>query len=397
MRKEFNYKYILKKLLNSNETAFIVGGAVRDELLGLPIKDTDITTSASLEKIKSIFSSLPILSYGEKHNTVGVRYKGETFEITSYKGKTLEDDLAARDFSINSIAKSLGGKYFYAKNSKKDLENKILRMNSRSSIKDDPIRILRALRISSTKNLKIEKNTLKTLICSTNLLIDTARERITTEVSLLITSKGFLSSLFMYKSFYEALFKMCKLTNLENYDLLLKKLALVKDDFLVLNTLLIIVYLGTDTQQFTSNIKGSNFERKLKSIINQFYIGKDNKKDILSLATLLYEKDFSLSKTRLLTGYYGILNMKRLLIILSILQEDNALIDTLNNNLKLIEQKHLPTKVSDLEITGYDFISLGIKGKKIKIVKNILFNKVINCELSNNKGELIDFIKDYCI
>ena len=96
--------FILERLKHAGHQAFIVGGAVRNIFLQLPIVDWDITTSAQTKEIKTIFNDIRCFSL--KHDTVTLVRSGRHFEVTTFKGQAdcLEDDLARRDFTINAMA-----------------------------------------------------------------------------------------------------------------------------------------------------------------------------------------------------------------------------------------------------------------------------------------------------
>ena len=120
-----NILFVMTKLRDAKFEANVVGGCVRDTLLGRTPKDWDLTTNATPDEIKEVFRDFPIISNnGEKHGTVTVRYNDENIEITTYRldGKysdnrhpdsvqftdSLREDLARRDFTINAMAASGG-------------------------------------------------------------------------------------------------------------------------------------------------------------------------------------------------------------------------------------------------------------------------------------------------
>lgn len=105
--------------------AHIVGGAVRDELLQRPVSDIDITTSARPEEVSVLFKKAHQMNTA--HQTVLVRIGGTHIEVTTERGQSLEEDLACRDFTINSLAQTFDGEIIDPCNGQEDLSKKVIR------------------------------------------------------------------------------------------------------------------------------------------------------------------------------------------------------------------------------------------------------------------------------
>ena len=113
-------KIILNTLKENGYDAFVVGGCVRDAVLGIEPKDWDITTSAKPEEIKECFKPYHLISVGEQHGTVGVVINKRVYEVTTYRidgnysdsrhpeqvtfTDDIEIDLSRRDFTVNAMA-----------------------------------------------------------------------------------------------------------------------------------------------------------------------------------------------------------------------------------------------------------------------------------------------------
>ena len=172
--------YELKKmngLFTSNGfEAFLVGGAVRDILLGKTAHDWDLTTNARPQDVMKIFHR--VIPTGIKHGTVTVHFMKKEIEVTTYRADqgysdgrhpdrvifadSIEDDLSRRDFTMNAIAASLkDGSLVDPFEGQKDLKNKIIRTvgNAHERFMEDGLRPVRALRFASQLNFKIEENT----------------------------------------------------------------------------------------------------------------------------------------------------------------------------------------------------------------------------------------------
>lgn len=162
---------ILKELTDHSYKAYIVGGFVRDQLLGIESNDIDITTNATPKEIKEIFedSCLPTEDYG----SVTVCKKGINFEITTFRKeieyqdnrkpvevKYIDDlytDLIRRDFTINSLCMDDQGNIIDFLNGKEDIDNRVIRTIGDANQKffEDALRILRAVRFSTVLNFKL--------------------------------------------------------------------------------------------------------------------------------------------------------------------------------------------------------------------------------------------------
>ena len=211
---------ISRVLSEANFENYLVGGCVRDILIGREPKDWDITTNATPEKIQELF---PDSFYENDFGTVGIkppegREELGVVEVTPYRvetgysdfrrpdevkwGKTLEEDLARRDFTMNSIALKVD----YENPDKipledaiedpyqglKDIEKKLIRTvgNPEERFGEDALRILRALRLSAELGFAIESETLEAMGKQAHLLEHISRERIRDEFTKIIMSEA---------------------------------------------------------------------------------------------------------------------------------------------------------------------------------------------------------------
>ena len=146
------------KNITTSLNVFCVGGAVRDELLGLEIKDRDFVVVGSTAKemeaegFKPVGKDFPVFLHPQTHDEYALArterktakgYKG--FQVHADPDVTLEQDLARRDLTINAIAKDISGQLIDPYGGVRDLQNKLLRHVS-PAFSEDPVRILRAAR-----------------------------------------------------------------------------------------------------------------------------------------------------------------------------------------------------------------------------------------------------------
>jgi tRNA nucleotidyltransferase (CCA-adding enzyme) len=163
---------IIHKLQNKGFEAYFIGGAVRDMLMNVKPKDFDIVTSATPEEIIDIFKNQCIKEVGKSFGVIIVdgtevaTYRSDTYYGGSDKnvkieyGKTLEEDIVRRDFTINGIAYNpKTDEFLDYVNGKEDIKNKIVRFigDPRKRIFEDPNRIIRACRFKARINGKIER------------------------------------------------------------------------------------------------------------------------------------------------------------------------------------------------------------------------------------------------
>ena len=190
---------ISDKLNKSGFESYLVGGCVRDLLLGREPNDWDIATNAKPEEIQKIF---PDSVYENNFGTVGVKTDLGIVEITTYRkeGKytdkrhpdkikfsnKIEDDLERRDFTINAMAMSLSVIDLF--NGQKDLEKKLIRAvgNPEERFNEDALRLMRAVRLAAELDFAIEEKTAAAIKKHAGLLEMVAKERIRDELTKLI-------------------------------------------------------------------------------------------------------------------------------------------------------------------------------------------------------------------
>lgn len=192
-------KYIIKKLNQNQEQAYIVGGCVRDFLLGRRPEDWDITTSAKPSKVKQLFHKT--IDTGIEHGTVTVMIRGTGYEVTTYRidgdyvkhrkpeqvqyTESLVQDLARRDFTINAMAYHPEQGMIDCYGGEKDLDEGIIRCvgNPEHRFQEDALRMLRAIRFSAKLGFEIEAETMAAIRHNAKLIQYVSAERIQTELS----------------------------------------------------------------------------------------------------------------------------------------------------------------------------------------------------------------------
>ena len=198
---------LLDKLNQSSFEAYVVGGCVRDMLMGTSVHDYDITTSATPEEVKQVFAMYRVIETGIQHGTVTVLVENEPYEITTFRvesaysdsrhpdsvqfTRSLTDDLSRRDFTVNAMAYNPIVGLIDPFKGQQDIENGILRCvgNAKERFSEDALRILRLLRFSSVLGFAIEEETEKAAFLLKDKLTFVSEERVAVELCKLLCGK----------------------------------------------------------------------------------------------------------------------------------------------------------------------------------------------------------------
>lgn len=188
--------------------AYAVGGSIRDALLGLCPNDWDITTSALPAQTEEVFSTFRIIETGLKHGTVTVLIDDMPLEITTYRvdgtysdfrhpeevrfTRSLREDLARRDFTINALAYNPKRGLVDEFGGLEDIQNKTIRCvgDPGTRFTEDALRILRALRFSSTLGFTIEPDTAAAIHARRELISHVSEERVEKELVRMLEGQG---------------------------------------------------------------------------------------------------------------------------------------------------------------------------------------------------------------
>lgn len=198
---------VLGKLAAGGYRAHLVGGCVRDELLGRTPRDWDVTTDALPEETARIFAGIPVIPTGMKHGTVTVLAGGTPVEVTTYRvdgaysdgrhpdsvrfTRSLAEDLARRDFTVNALAYSEADGLVDLFGGKEDLAAGVIRCvgDPDDRFREDSLRVLRALRLCSELGFTLESKTAAAALRNRALLERVSAERIRGEFTRLLCGK----------------------------------------------------------------------------------------------------------------------------------------------------------------------------------------------------------------
>ena len=378
-------EFILNTLNNKGHKAFVVGGCVRDSIMGLKPHDWDITTSAEPTEVTEIFEKekFKVLPTGIKHGTVTVMVNNEGFEITTFRidgeykdgrrpsdvsfTKSIEEDLARRDFTINAIAFNPTDGLIDPFGGINDINDGVIRAvgDAEKRFKEDGLRILRAVRFSAKFNFKIDIDTVNSmLVCSHNLnnvSIERKRDELikillTDNPSSINTFIGFSIINTFLPEFCEALHSIDK--SKKNLPI---RLAMMFND------------CDTDT---------------LQNELTRLRIDKRTIKQVVILVKHMFNVPTTEIEIRKILSDVGENNFINLINIWEV-EFDRLNIKLMFND--IIERGDCIT-LKQLAVKGDDLVAMGIEGKNIKLTLEKLLNKVIENPSLNVKEKLLKLI-----
>ncbi|MBQ7352407.1 MAG: CCA tRNA nucleotidyltransferase [Clostridia bacterium] len=425
-----NATYAISLLNKAGYEAYLVGGCVRDMLMNIPPHDYDITTSALPSEMKEVFKDFRTIETGLKHGTLTVIINNESLEITTYRidgeykdnrhpesvtfSRSLKDDLLRRDFTINAIAynEKIGTIDLF--DGENDIKNKIIRAvgNPEKRFNEDALRILRAIRFSSTLGFEIENETKKAMIKCAPLLHNIAKERISVEIEKFLLGKNVKNALLEN---YEVLSELiCELKKMYKFDQknkwhiydILEHTAVAIESAPKIPHLRLAMLLHDTGKVHTFSIdengvghfyghgeKSAEIAREYLNRYKYDNFTKDEVYNLVKLHDLYTEEDRVLVKKRL-----NRIGKERFLDLLKIQRADNMAQNPALVNLSHIDElERLSLEISNeqcfslssLKINGTDLIFVGFRGREIGNTLNILLNEVIEEKLQNDKQALI--------
>ena len=370
----------LEVLERNGFEAYLVGGCVRDFLLGRIPNDYDITTNALPDRIIEIFSDYHTIPTGIKHGTVTVIIKKFQIEITTYRKDStysdnrhpdsveftpsLKEDLARRDFSMNGMAMNFNQDITDIYNGREDMKNHIVKCieNPDRRFDEDALRILRALRFASQLDFKIEKNTSDSIHKNAENLKNISAERINAELEKLIAGKN---PYYILKK-YEDVIKVF-MPEYSYSESILKK--------------------NIDSQL----IKRSAFFLNIKSVYDIMKRLKYSNKDINDTVKLIeyFNADISSKPTlKIILKNIGTELTENLLDFRNACGQDTSYSEKLLDEILKNNECYL---ISQLDINGRDLMLMGFSGIQTGKILNTLLEKVINDEIENNKTALKEY------
>lgn len=426
---------IINIIEDSGYEAYIVGGSLRDSLLGMQPKDIDIASSASPTEIKRIFNSYKTIDTGIDFGTVTLIYNDKPVEITTFRSesvyldsrrpdsvsfeKNVDEDLKRRDFTINAMAYNQSKKIVDLFSGEEDLNNKLIRCvgSPDERFSEDALRMLRAVRFACVLNFDIEKNTFEAIKYNASRIEHISKERIQAELNkilmsskpsrgirLLLDSKlldyvlpeiSRLSGFNQNNPFHHLELlehTLCVLDKVEPR-LQLRLAALFHDvgkvDTVTLDENGIGHFYGHDsvseeiTKSVLKRLRYSNEIIELTSQLVRYHMIQANvigKKGIQKLLRIFGENNiFELADLHFADSSCTIIEVNE---------------DVFRLKIRQVLDENIPFSVKDLDIDGYDLMKIGAKGKQIGDILNELLELVSEDASKNNKNQLMLYAKE---
>lgn len=397
-------EYVLSKLKENGYQAYVVGGAVRDFLMGKTPHDYDLTSDALPSQISDVFKDFYQEHSGEKHGTIRVIVDHKPIEITTFRCdegytdyrrpdnvefvKDVYIDSKRRDFSINAFYYFEGHIYDFHEGLE-DLNNKVIKTigNPSTRFHEDALRILRAIRFSAKLGYEIESKTKTALLDCKEELNLIAKERILTELKEISSTSNFFRDIKEYFPIFKLIIPCLdkignSIDDIYNFDI-----KSYGDYIASLSALFSLREINNDFMPWRLFIKMDNESiNAIKTLIKLKDINFNNSFDddyINGLILLSKPVDINVFKNYLINLY----NLKRF---------KNDDIDSVLNRVDILSEGNTPYSLKDLEIDGNDLLKLGIE--KNQYFKEILNEVLLGCnqgDLNNNRNEQIEFVKKW--
>ena len=430
-----NVKKILSRLEEAGYEAYCVGGAVRDILLGRTPGDWDVASNAPPEAVLSLFAP-DALPTGLKHGTVTAG-GGKGVEVTTFRRDgvyldnrhpdhveftgSLKEDLARRDFTVNAIAMDLRGKIVDPFEGRTDLKKGILRAvgEPEKRFEEDALRILRGLRFASKLGFEMESGTADALRRRAPLLKHIASERIQTELTGILCGEYAAETLLAYPDVLGVFMPeilpcvgFAQHSVYHCYDVWEHTACAVAavEPLPVLRYAMLLHDLGKPGT-FSLDAEGrghfhGHWRRSVElaeAILNRLRMDSRSKKMIL---TLVERHDCPLTLTeksvRRNLSRYG---EEAVRLLLKVKRADNlaqaadyrdrqTLIDQWEDLLETVLASGACFSLRQLAVKGGDLTALGLRGSAVGRALNELLEAVINEKLPNERGILLEYVKE---
>ncbi len=429
----------VRMLNNRGFEAWVVGGFVRDTLMGRTGGDIDVTTNGLPEQVRNVFTQYKVIETGLKHGTLTVVIDHMHIEITTYRTETgytdnrhpdnvtftrsLEEDCARRDFTINAICYNPTEGYRDYYGGMADIENKVIRCvgNPCERFNEDALRILRRIRFASQLGFAIEENTKQAIFDCRHLLENISAERIYTELLKLLCGVDVKRILLDYTEILAvfmpqimALKGFLQHNHHHIYDVLEHTAVAVENT--PPNPQLRLAALLHDFGKpatFTMDEKGvghfyghgeASFEIS-KAVLKKLKVSNEEYSLITHLVK--YHDVYIPAKEKAVRRALNKHGENRLRLLLQLKRADNkgqntkdfdrtGEYDRLEKIINEQIEKQRCFSLKQLAVNGKDLIDIGIPpSKKTGEVLNALLEAVLNGEIENNKELLLDKAKNF--
>lgn len=428
---------ILEILENGGYSAYIVGGCVRDVLMGKTPHDYDVCTDCPPEQTVKLFSGFHTIETGLKHGTLTVMSQGEPVEITTFRSdgkyadhrrpqsvkfeKDLSEDLKRRDFTVNAMCYNDREGLIDLYGGAEDLQKGVIRCvgDPLERFDEDALRIMRALRFSAVLGFEIEENTAAAMRKLSGLLNSISSERIFTELKKLLCGNSAERILLEYRDIIGVIIpeliptfdceQKCPHHIYSVYGHICKSVSFVPpDEELRLTMLLHDIEkpaLKKTDENGVDHFKKHQFASAVtaKKILRRMKCSNKTEKRVFDL---IWEHDNRIppqkkSVRRLISKYdHGFfkdwLTVRRADTLAQSEYRRREKLEELDMIEQLGEQimeEESCLKISDLAVNGRDMIEMGYSGRQIGSALGFALDGVIDELVPNDRQEIIDYIR----
>lgn len=427
-----NAMVILNTLIKEGFEAYIVGGAVRDMLMKKTPSDIDITTNALPDEVIQLFPI--VIPTGKKYGTVTVMLNGEGYEVTTFRtdgkyidgrrpeivifGKSIEEDLSRRDFTINAMAIDINGNILDIFGGKEDIKNKIIKAvgNSKERFFEDALRILRAFRFSARFGFKVESITLMSINETKAGLRLISPERIREEITKILLTDNVVEifSLMQKTGVLEIILpEISNMYGVEQnhpyhiYDIFTHTLKSVENAPKIAELRWAMLLHDTGKPAVKESVDGvdrfighQEVSAEIANVLLSRLNFSNREKDKIIELVLLHDREILASPKaiRRIVSKLKFSTIEELIFVKeadTLAQEPNKAMLKQKNlaKAKLIASQEPKLSIKDLAVNGYDMMNLGFKGKEIGEILKQLLEIVLDNPGINNKSSLIEFAK----
>ncbi|MBO4878101.1 MAG: CCA tRNA nucleotidyltransferase [Ruminococcus sp.] len=429
----------LERMEKAGYEAYLVGGCVRDQLMGRSVHDHDITTSAMPEQVMEVFSDCTVIPTGIKHGTVTVIFEGEPLEITTFRvdgsysdsrrpdnvsfTTDIRDDLSRRDFTMNAIAASADGRIVDPFGGSEDIEKGVIRCvgDPEKRFNEDALRILRAVRFAAQLGFAIDEETAAAVHGMKSRLGLISAERIRDEIDKLICGRDCIRVMLEYSDVItEVIPELSPSVGFDQhspyhkYDVWEHTVRAVDaapdGDLLLRRTMLFHDVAKPACARFDENGRG-HFKRHAP-------VGADmaggimkrlryDNKSIAEICTLIRhhaDKFYSKPDLKRLVSEIGIDTLFRLIEVKKLdnlaknefVLEENLMFDGLAQTAREFLEAGECCTLKELAVNGSDLREAGLSGTEIGAMLHELLEQVITEKLPNSREELLAYAGRRC-
>ena len=428
--------YIIQKLEECGYEAYIVGGAVRDSIMGRSIHDYDICTSAMPDEILKVFPNEEIIPTGLQHGTVTILINKEPFEVTTFRidgdysdnrrpdnvifTRSLVEDLQRRDFTINAMAYNPKTGLIDPFNGMEDMKYEKIRCvgSAKDRFNEDALRILRAIRFEAQLGFAGFPETMFEIKRQYERLKNISIERINSEFCKIAASNQFCVELVLYPDVFSLFIPELKdmigfqqnnpYHAYDVFDHTVHAIEKCESDDLAVRLAVFFHDFGKphSYQDGEDGIRHFKGHGKVSSditdiIMKRLRFDNETRKNVVELV-YYHDTTFEVKK-KCIKKWLNKIGEKQFRRLLEVRKADikgqkpdyeKSRIEKVNNIEKILEeilQKQECFSLKDLDINGNDVKqTMNLKeGKEIGYWLNEILKRVIDGELKNNKKELI--------